>query len=151
MEQFSLFPSVQCNIQVIGMLPASTPNRHKSLAFQKQVQLHRASAVTHLVYHFLPPNDIQQNELIAIVRGRVINQKPNIKGHRWQRYNITAKAGECGTILGLPGFMWSLHCKLKNKTKKLEIIIKKKEKLGAPAPALGDGECSCNDYETDRN
>lgn len=31
------------------------------------------------------------------------------------------------------------------------MITKKKGKLGAPAPAFGDGECSCNDYGTDRN
>ena len=27
----------------------------------------------------------------------------------------------------------------------------KEGKLGAPAPAFGDGECSCNDYGIDRN
>jgi len=37
-------------------------------------------------------------------------------------------------------------------SKKLEIIInKKKGKLGAPAPAFGEGECSCNDDGIDRN
>lgn len=81
--------------------------------------------------HFLPRNKVQLHRAFAVIPLLLVSgerYKKKKKGHRWQRYNITAKAGECGTILGLPGFMWSLHCKLKNKTKKLEIIINKKER-----------------------
>lgn len=105
-----------------------TRNRHASCCHSEQawnanhllsrnkVQLHRAFVVIPLFYRFPPPDNIQQNELRVIgVWGRAKQNKT--KGHRWQRYTITAKAGECGNILGLPGFMWSLHCKLKTKQK----------------------------------
>lgn len=45
-----------------------------------------------------------------------------------------------------------LALQVKKQNKKVRNNNKLKEgKLGAPAPAFGDGECSCNDYGIDRN
>lgn len=104
----SNFPPSLCpksNIQVTGMLPAATRNRHKGQIIyvpETESSAHSFCGIP-LFYHF-PPH-IPQNELIVIGVWSRVKKQNQTKGHRWQRYNITAKAGECGTILGLPGFM----------------------------------------------
>ena len=65
------------------MLAAATLNRHKQQVIcvsRNKVPLHIAFAVTPLFYHFPPPNNIQQNELIVIWclgKGKKIKIKQN--------------------------------------------------------------------------
>lgn len=86
--------------QACFLPPLSTGMKGKSFPFQKQSPAAQRFCCYSLVLGFPTTQQYSAKWVNSYwCLGRVKKNKNKTKGHIWQRYNITAKAGECGPSL----------------------------------------------------